>query len=180
MRERRRGGGRLGAAAAALCLGGAVPAATAPLEPVCHVIAQADAPVAIDGYTCQYREGAGREGGIRHQIRYRNNAARRTVAVQLGMVSFDAFDDLIAASRGATLESTVVGDHGEVSFLQGRGAEFAFHTGVVYVAKVRFDDGTVWRADLRKVAEWLRRIQATFDPAELERKPAPASERSEP
>ncbi len=186
MRRRRAGRGRAGAARtgaalalAALALAVGRPAGAGTLDPVCQVVAQPDAPVVIDGYTCQYHASGAREGGIRHVVRYKNSAARRTVAVQVGIVSFDAFDELIAASRGVSLEATRVNDHEEVSFLQSHPAAFSFHTGVAYVARVRFDDGTVWRADLPRVVESLRRVQHDFDPKDLQPAPAPVVEPAE-
>ena len=52
-------------------------------------------------------------------------------------------------------------------------AAFAFReygTGIVFVDTVRFDDGTIWHADLDKVLEELRKIESSLEKKDLEEK----------
>ena len=48
--------------------------------------------------------------------------------------------------------------------------DFAFHTGVAYVAKVRFASGEIWTADVESVVTELKKIEADFDAANLKKK----------
>ena len=38
----------------------------------------------------------------------------------------------------------------------------AFHTGMAYVAKVRFEDGEIWKSDLEGLVEQIHRIDKDF------------------
>ena len=54
---------------------------------------------------------------------------------------------------------------------RSRAYAVSFLTGVAYVSKVRFADGTIWAADLDAVAEELRKIEKDFDVMKLKGKP---------
>lgn len=46
-------------------------------------------------------------------------------------------------------------------------ADFQFLTGVVYVAKIRFEEGEIWSVDLEEIAKELREIEKGFDVSKL-------------
>ncbi len=45
----------------------------------------------------------------------------------------------------------------------------AYLIGVLYVSRVRFEDGQIWKADLASVISELKKIDADFDPAVLKK-----------
>ena len=49
-------------------------------------------------------------------------------------------------------------------------SDFAFHTGVAYVSKVRFANGEIWKADIDQIASELSKIEEDFDASVLGKK----------
>jgi hypothetical protein len=147
---------------------GAAPSRAETLEAECRVIEQPTAPLSLSDYSCAYVEG-GRTGrdGIRHSVKYQNRSGKKIVAVKIGIVSFDAFNEFIGKLGGVDLDDVDVDEISAGVWMQSRLADFAFHTGVAYVASVRFADGTIWAADSKQVLSFMNKIQADFDAANL-------------
>lgn len=155
------------------------------LEPVAIVIENPgklnNTPLEVIAYNAHYAS-AGEEGqpvdGIRHLVTYKNVSGKVIVAVRIGFVSFDYFNEFIGTVKGlgedllipnSTNAPDFTSDLGSGSWLQTfERADFAFHTGVAYVSAVRFGDGTIWKADPSIVALELSKIQKAFDAALLE------------
>lgn len=142
------------------------------IEPETKVMAQPGAPLQITAYNAAYEEG-GRYSteGIHHTVSYKSIADRPIVAAQIGLVSFDIWNEFLDRTNGVTIEDLAPGATKQGTWVARAYSDFAFHTGVAYVAKVRFADGSIWSADLQAVAQELRKIQADFDVAKLKGAP---------
>ena len=127
------------------------------------VLQQEGAPLRIGSYTASYQEGGrySREG-IRHSAAVRNVTDRKIVAYQLGLLSFNIFNEFQDRLGGYAIEDVAPGGAESGSWLASALAESAFYTGVAYVSKVRFEDGEVWQADLEGVAAQVREIEESF------------------
>jgi hypothetical protein len=115
---------------------------------------------------------SGLKAGIRHRPSFENVSGRTIVAIRLGFVSFDFFDEYIGMMHGY---STTVLDpkdsnakKSEVWVHTGLG-DFSFHTSVAFVDKVRFKNGEVWSADLDAVLAVLEIIEPGFRKSRIEK-----------
>lgn len=129
-----------------------------------NVLTQEEAPIAIEGYEADYQRDGGRFSteGIRHRLRYRNVSDQTIVAVRFGLVAFNAFNEFQDRLGGFTMDRMPPNDDKNgtwVSHAGGGGP--AFYTGVAYVDRVRFADGTVWRSG-EGVLEDLRAFDASL------------------
>jgi hypothetical protein len=135
------------------------PPDTLPDEPRAVVLDQPDAPLTVAPYETSY-DGVRlfQADGIRHEIRVRNTGDRRVVAAKFVFVMFSVFNDVIGEESGVLLSPLAVGARLQESWTTDPPNASTYHIGVVYVAKVRFGDGTVWSADAQRIDARLRRI----------------------
>ena len=140
--------------------------------PEAKIIPQTNAPLTVTSYSAEYQEG-GRytTEGIRHSVGYTNTSGKPVVAVQIGLVSFDVWNEFLDRTGGVSIEDIAPGGSKTGTWVARAYADFSFLTGVAYVSKVRFADGTIWAADLEAVADELRKIQKDFDVTKLKGKP---------
>ena len=140
-----------------------------------QVILQLDAPVKITSYDSGYKDALSlpslnyyRSEGIKHKAEYENTSGRKIIAVGITFIAFNVWNEYMTKVLGVSMEGMRPGekDKGEwdMGFVAG---DFAFFTGVAYVSKVRFENGEIWRADLEHIAEQLKKIESSFDAANL-------------
>lgn len=141
-------------------------------KPVTIVVEQTDAPLTIRAYDASYSEG-GRYStkGIRHEVTYSNTSGRKIVASQIGLVSFSIFNKFLDRTGGIDMDDIEPNATADGTWVASSYADFSFHTGIAYVARVRFEDGEVWEADLDEVTRALRKIESDFDVAKLDDSP---------
>jgi hypothetical protein len=157
----------------ALCLaivGFALPAFG--LESTTIIVAQTDAPLKITEYTAAYQASSQyATEGIRHSVKYVSVADRDIVAAQIGLVSFDVWNEFMNRTGGLSMDVMAPGAKSKGTWIAQAYAEFSFHTGVAYVARVRFADGSIWSANMDEILAELRKIEKDFDAAKLKAKP---------
>lgn len=138
------------------------------IHPVSTIIEQPDAPIKITKYDAAYQEGVrySREG-IAHTVSYMNTSRRKIVAVQLGLVSFDVWNEFLDRTNGVSMADLEPYGEDTGFWVATASADFQFLTGVVYVAKVRFEEGEIWSVDLEEIAKELREIEEGFDVSKL-------------
>lgn len=145
---------------------------------VCQVMEQPDAPLKLSDYTCLYVRGRSGENGINHMPSYTNTDTKPIAAVAIGFVSFDVFNEHIGSFEGISMDPIAPAELvGGSQWVQKRLTGFAFQTGVAYASRVRFADGTIWKADKKKVAAWMAKIESDFDAATLDRKREPTDDK---
>ena len=139
---------------------------SAELEPVAVIVAQPSAPLLITELEVVPFSAAGSNTGIegvRWEVDYQNASDRQIVALRVGFVSFNAFNEYMFRFEGYLTKDIDAGRTDDGDWTQRRLGAFAFHTGVVYVDRVRFANGDIWVADLGPVGERLMQVQAGFD-----------------
>lgn len=140
-------------------------------RPDSKIVEQADAPVLVTAYRTEYQKRtADTSEGIRHFVEYRNRSARKVVAVQFGLVVFDIWNEFLDRTAGLSTEPVAPRARENGTWLTPNTSAFAFHTGVVYVDRIRYDTGEIWLADADIVLGAMRAIQKDFDPANLAKK----------
>jgi hypothetical protein len=150
--------------------------AVAAPQPVCKVLPQPEAPVQIAAYTCGYQPGGQyTTEGIRHSLEYKNNGSNVVEAVQIGLVSFDVWNEFLDRTNGIALERLTPSMTKKGTWVARAYSDFAFLTGVAYLAKARFSDGTIWKADLDTIGAAMREIEANFDVERLKEREKPDS-----
>lgn len=143
----------------------------AALEPVAKIIAQPTSPVTVTFYSARYQEG-GRytTEGIRHNVEYKNTSNSAVVAVRIGLVSFDVWNEFLDRTGGVSIEDISPSGTDTGAWVARAYADFSFLTGFAYISKVRFADGRIWEADLDAIANEMRKIERNFDVEKLKGK----------
>ena len=141
------------------------------LSPTAKIISQTSAPVTITKYDAEYRERTNYSlGGIHHKVSYKNTGKQTIEAIQFGLVSFNIWNEFIGSLAGISMKSNDPGDTENGAWIDNAYGDFAFHSGFAYVKKIRYADGTIWKADLEEIRKELAKIQADFDVKSLEPK----------
>lgn len=130
------------------------------------VLRQDGCPIEITAYTAKYesevRSGYGQHASrILHNIDFVSASDQKIVVVRFGITAFDALNEFMTKTAGWSSGALKPGKTKNVRFPQRPYAAFSFGrygTGVVYVDAVRFEDGTIWRADMESVLEQLRQF----------------------
>ncbi len=145
--------------------------AAAALEPVTKIIAQPTSPLTVMSYTAKYQEG-GRytTEGIRHNVQYENTSDSQIVASQIGLLSFDVWNEFLDRTGGVSIKDIGPGGMESGAWVARAYADFTFLTGFAYVGKVRYADGRIWEADLDAIANEVRKIEQGFDVEKLKGK----------
>jgi hypothetical protein len=142
------------------------------------IVAQPDAPVQIVNYaSAYYTSDRYTSEGIHHTVESSNRSGKQLVAMEMGLVSFSVFNDFLDRNYGHTGRfdrKFQEGAKSERSTWVGRaGGEHTHFTGVAWVNRVRFTDGSIWKANQDEVVAVLRKIQSDFDAKDLERSKEP-------
>jgi hypothetical protein len=147
---------------------------TAELKSSTRIVDQADAPVKILEYTASYFSGDNKyiTEGIHHNVTYANSGDREIVAVQFGLVSFDVWNRFLNRTNGLDRDGVKPAEKRPTksSWVTRPYGDFSFLTGVAFVNRVRFADGTIWEADEKAIVDELRKIESDFDAANLKEK----------
>ena len=131
---------------------------------------QPDAPVEVSFYTARYRERSPeRPEGIHHQAGYMNRTGSSNRGCATGIRSFSVFNEFIDRTYGVDISDVKPGEEGGGLWVERFApADFSFLTGVVFVDRVRFENGDIWVADREAVVSQLREVQQDFDEAVLD------------
>ena len=86
----------------------------------------------------------------------------------MGFVSFDIWNKYLDVSHGITIENIKPGKSKTAKWTFRASGEFMFFTGIAYVNKVRYEDGTFWYHDPTIVIKELQKVQKDFDVNKLQ------------
>jgi hypothetical protein len=144
------------------------------------VLKQTNAPLAITSYTTTFRAETsssryvtGHPDQILHSVTYKNASPKRIVALQIGLASFDAFNGFMGRFSGWGMDNIPAGEVNSGQWTQNPYATFSFRnfgTGVAYVNAVRFEDGTIWRANLKEVLLEMQKFEKDLKAEDLAEK----------
>jgi hypothetical protein len=147
------------------------------IQPTTKVISQPGAPIEIASYRAAYSPGSGAyiPEGIQHVVEYMNVSGKIVDAVQIGLVSFDVWNEFLDRTLGLATDSLAMHATKKGTWVARAYGDFSFLTGLAYVSKVRFRDGEIWKADLDSIASELRQVQQDFDVTNLKKQPGPSN-----
>ncbi len=118
------------------------------IEPVTKIIEQSRAPLKITSYTAAYQEGdLFIKEGIIHYAEYKNTSEKTIVALAIGFVSYDIWNEHINGINGFSIEDIPPDGNGYEVWLDTADGGLKFATGIAGIVKARFSDGTVWEVD---------------------------------
>lgn len=153
-------------------LASAVALSLAPLQATANeakVIEVEGAPLRIDGFSSTFRPGGGSFSSrdtVSHNIILQNVSDRKIVAYGLGLHLFDVFDEAMGRGlNGISVETIEPNGTTRGQWNDDPVSAFKFKdygTSVAYVRQVRFDDGTVWKADLSQVLNELQEFESSL------------------
>jgi hypothetical protein len=139
-----------------------------------------NAPLAISSYTTSYepetssgRYTTGHLAQISHSVAYKNTSSKKIVALQVGLAAFDAFNGFMGRLSGWSVEEIPAGEAKSGEWNQRPYAAFSFQrfgTGVAYINAVRFDDGTIWRANLKEILTEMQKFEKDLKAEDLAEK----------
>lgn len=136
-----------------------------------RIIEQSQAPIKIISYEVEYQEGGKYSSrGIRHEVNFQNISKRNIVALQIGLVSFDVWNEFLDRTGGISMNILSPNETEGGTWIANAYGDFSFYTGITYVSKVRFSDGEIWSADLDNIAKELRKVEKDFNVFNLKKK----------
>lgn len=121
------------------------------------ILEQPDLSVQLQEYAASYSRGA--SSGIEHEITIRNTTGLKLVAVEIGFVSFDPFDDFLHFGIGFARPNLEMGERKQLSWRWSPRNDFQFYTGIAFVYQLRFTNGEIYEADMQAIA---KQILGTF------------------
>ena len=138
------------------------------LEPIMKVIPQEDAPIEISYYDADYVSGEGdSRQGVRHAVSVRNLSDQEVVAFEVGLFSFNVFNDFLDRSSGVSMSKISPGRLVRETWMSDSPADFSFLTGVAFISRVRFSDGTIWSEEFRFILDTLQDLELNFKAEEI-------------
>jgi len=142
------------------------------------VLTQEGSPLKITSYSASYEpESQNRYDShsdrIVHALTYTNVSEKKIAALRIGIAAFDAFNNFMGRFGGVSIDDLVPQVSTKGVWTQDPYATFLFQkygTGVVYVAEIRFEDGSFWRADMDSILAQMRKFEATLEKDDLKEK----------
>lgn len=138
---------------------------------------QVSSPLTITQYITKFRSetsgtrySSSNPDEIIHTINYTNSSGKNVVALQIGLASFDAFNGFMGRFSGWSIERVAAGESQKGEWNQRPYAAFSFQgygTGVAYVNAVRFEDGSIWRANLKEVLLEMQKFEKDLKAEDL-------------
>ena len=144
---------------------------SAKLTPVEVISDQPDSPLRLTEFDAWHQDSSpyggqynpGNPERINYEVEIQNVSDRKVVAYRLGFVSFDVFNQYLSRSVGQAVEDLDPGDDEKMGWSDQKSNSGGFHTGVIYVDRVRFENGDIWVADLQPIGDYLMQIEENFD-----------------
>lgn len=129
------------------------------------ILVQDGSPLVIEAYDASYKmpeRGIG-DGSIVHRLSIRNVSESKIQAYGIGFHTFDAFKRSMGRPFiGYDMSVISVGDQASPLWENRALSAFLFRRhglGIAYVAIVRLEDGTIWRADESSITGQLTQLE---------------------
>ncbi|WP_424985393.1 hypothetical protein [Microbulbifer sp. S227A] len=137
------------------------------------ILAQDNSPLRIESYTSRYKkpDRVG-DGTVIHRVGIANTSKDYVSAFGIGFYIFDAFKrDMGRPFVGYSMSGVEVDAIDEAAWEQRPGSAFLFKDygqGLAYVAIVRMEDGTIWRADESEILKQIEDFEFSLEDNEAE------------
>jgi hypothetical protein len=111
------------------------------------ILDQGEIPVTVRKYEAKpWGTGSDPNDGVRHHFRIRNDSERVVVAVKVGVLTYDVFNEFQEVAQGIVVRDLLPGARVRDLLRTYHEDPATFLTGLIYVNKVRFQDGEIWEA----------------------------------
>jgi len=142
------------------------------------ILEQKTPPLKITQYTAKYQPEArgtyiSHPDQIEHTVKYQNVSGKVVVALQIGLASFDSFNNFMDKLSGWSVETIALNAEAKGTWAQSPYGAFKFQkygTGVAFVNAVRFDDGSIWQADPDEILTGLQKFEKGLKKEDIEEK----------
>jgi hypothetical protein len=141
------------------------------------ILKQVGSPLTITQYSTKFRSASsasryssGNPDEIVHTVNYTNSSSKNIVALQIGLASFDAFNGFMGRFSGWAVQKIAASESQKGEWDQRPYAAFSFEsfgTGVAYVNAVRFEDGSIWRANLKDILSEMQKFEKDLKAEDL-------------
>lgn len=112
------------------------------------ILEQPDAPVSVRKYDPEpISFGSEFEDQVHHEVRVRNDSDRVVVAVKIGVLTYDLFNEFMVSTEDIGVVDLLPGKRDSHYLRTYHEDSTHFLTGLAYVAKVRFQNGEIWEAN---------------------------------
>jgi len=149
------------------------------IEPVSKIVQQPDSPLEITKYNARYDVALTdyndplskyKKPGVKHEIFYQNKSGKGIIAVEMTLINLDVWDETMSIDRATSIVDANSEPAKKVIWTVAvpEGTGFMFLTGIVYISKVRFADGEIWKADKNEIASKLKSVYKDFDVSALD------------
>jgi hypothetical protein len=116
-------------------------------QEVHRVLAQPDAPVSVRRYEPEPMSFGPEIGDqVHHEVRVRNDSDRVVVAVKIGVLTYDVFNEFMESAEDIFVVDLLPGMRKSHYMRTYHEDSSHFLTGLTYIVKVRFQDGEIWEA----------------------------------
>jgi len=142
------------------------------------ILTQEGAPVVILKYKPSWAFHPGIEPNyVQHEVQIKNVSEKKIVALKFKFMSLNVFNEFLGEMNYINVPDFGGVNPGSKAEMDGRQLvdDFPFFmcyraksfinygTGIAYVSKVRFEDGTIWEADESNISEQLEEIQSSVN-----------------
>lgn len=129
------------------------------------IIKQEESPIQIVDYEVSYNVVADGIDVISHAVKGLNTSEKKVVAIRYVTLVFSCFNEYFDTSRNYTMWALDPNKQRKTSWNQANDMEIAFSkfgTGIAFVDSVRFEDGTIWRANSNDTLPQIQEMQKSF------------------
>ena len=135
------------------------------------ILKQENALLKITEYKAEYRTY--KREHISHSIKAINSSDKLIVAYHLSFITFDVFNEFLDKFNGFSVDKVEINKEEKAGWRHSPYAVALFEdygTAVVYVDKIRFENGTIWAANKEEILPQIQEIQESFSAELLEEK----------
>ncbi len=133
------------------------------------ILVQENAPISITNFTAKYQAGGSSRyisEGIRFDVEFSNNSNQDIVAYALGFYAFDVFNRSLGRPlEGFSVSTIKTGSSSSGAWVQRLSSPSLFEkygTGIAYVARIRFADGTIWNYNPAIILKQLQEFEESL------------------
>ena len=133
------------------------------------MVTQEGAPLKVLSYTAEF-DVTEKKALIEHEVKYQNVSAAKIVSARFGILEYNGYGDLIDTFCGYTLEKSSKGEKDSATFTDVAEHSLFFEdfgTAYVWVDALRYEDGTLWKADPAGLLTEMQKLKPEISAADL-------------
>ncbi len=129
-----------------------------------------DTPVPISHFSATY-DSSRPNDGVKVDLEFKNTNTKSISAIAFGFVFYGPFDNQLDSRSGLDMRIRNDLEAGGTSYEDFDfrfPGDFSTTTAIAFPNQIRYQDGTLWHADLSEVAAQIKKlVRGGFDPAKI-------------